>query len=203
MKKIIVVDLDGSLITINSFRYWLLCSFVFLLVSFRWLSLLKFIKFIVYRLRGISDRVKMKRDILSVTEALPAFFMSGFVWFLCLFLNRNVLAEMNQYDTSQYYVDLCTAAPVCYAKMIAQKLDFSHVFATASVFATDWKENIGSQKVVSLEEFYGENMDIDCVITDHHDDLPLLIRAKKRILVTPSRTTREKMAGLFAFETIE
>ena len=202
MKKIVVVDLDGSLIKVNSFRYWLLFSFLYFFISFRWVSLIKFIKFIVSRLLGASDRVEMKRDVLSITETLPVFFISHFVSFLCFFINKNVLVEMHKYETDQYHIDLCTAAPICYTEKIAEKLAFSHVFATPSVCVSNWKENIGSEKLVAIEACYGEDIDIECVITDHYDDLPLLARAKNRVLVRPSHVTREIVQNLFEFKTI-
>lgn len=202
MKKIAVIDLDGSLIRINSFRYWMFFASLFLFFTLRWALFLRFFKYVACRLMGLSDRVAMKRGILSVTEKLPDYFIVWFVWFLCRFVNRNVLAEMGKFEESNYYVDLCTAAPLCYSEKLGRKLNFSHVFATPFTDASDWKENIGDQKLISLVTFYGEQMDVECVITDHYDDLPLLAIAKNRFLVRPARITRDRVSGLFSYNTI-
>lgn len=202
MSKIVVVDLDGSLVSVNSFRLWLLFSFVFLFFSFRWFSLWDFMKTVVNRLLRRIDRVEMKKNILKSTEQFPEFFVIGFVKVLLMFINKSVLIEMRKYDGGQYDLNLCTAAPFFYADKIAKKLGFSQVFSTPSVFVSKWKENIKSEKVLALEAFYGEGFTIECVITDHHDDLPLLLKANRKVLVSPSDVTLEKISGLFEFEVI-
>jgi len=202
MKTIVVVDLDGCLCTVNSFRYWLFFSLIFLLFSLRWAALYKFNLYIVLRIFGKSDRVRMKRDILSVTENIPTFFIKLFCRFLYLFINRNVLSEVRKYEKLQVPVVLSTAAPACYVNIFAKKIGFSHVSSTRSVFGLSWKENIGDEKWESIRAYYGKEVIIDCVFTDHHDDLPLLMRARKRVLVRPSRATLGRISGLFDFDVL-
>ncbi|MCW8922210.1 MAG: haloacid dehalogenase-like hydrolase [Gammaproteobacteria bacterium] len=202
MKKTVVVDLDGSLIKLNSFRYWIFFSFVFLLVSLRWISLIKLIKSVIYRFLGISNRVMMKRDILSVTENMSRFYIKWFCHFLYYFTNNDVLNEMRKYEKKHVPVILCTAAPSCYADVFAERFSFSYVFSSGSVFDSLWKENIGEEKWESVRAYYGNDIVLECVITDHHDDLPLLLRAKKRVLVKPSKDTIDKVKGYIDFEVL-
>lgn len=202
MKKIVVVDLDGCLCTINSFRFWMFFSLLFLLFSLHWVRCYKFNAYIVLRVIGKSDRVRMKRDILSVTEDMPFFVIKLFCRFLYQFINHNVLSEVRKYKKLHVPVVLSTAAPACYVDVFAEKLGFSHVFSTQSVFGISWKENIGNEKWESISAYYGKEVIVDCVITDHHDDLPLLMRAKKRILVRPSKVTLDKISGLFDFDVL-
>ena len=202
MNKIVVVDLDGCLCAVNSFRFWLVFSLIFLLLSFRWVSLYKFSKYIALRVLGYSDRVRMKRDILSVTENMPYFFVKLFCHFLYYFTNSDVLREMRKYEDTHVFVVLCTAAPACYVDVFAEKFDFSHVFSSGSVSDSLWKENIGEEKWQSVSAYYGEDVVLECVITDHHDDLPLLLKAKKRLLVKPSRDTLDNIAGVFDFDVL-
>ena len=198
MKEIVVVDLDGCFCSVNTFRFWLLFSLLYLFFSFRWLSLYKFNKGILLRVFGKSDRVRMKVDVLRVTEQLPQYFIDWFCHFLQLFVNRDVLAEMHKYNDEP--VVLCTAAPACYVDAFAANFNFSQVFATPSVGEIDWKENIGKVKLEALIAFYGEDVVLGCVITDHHDDLPLLLRAGRRVLVRPSNATLANIANKFEFD---
>ena len=39
-------------------------------------------------------------------------------------------------------------------------------------------------------------------ITDYHDDMALLLRARNRVLVQPSSATCEKLSGLFEYTII-
>lgn len=200
MKNIVVVDFDGCLCSVNSFRLWLLFSPLYLLLSLHWISLFVFVKCIVLRILGKADRVQMKQGVLRVTESLPPYYIVWFCRFLKLFVNHDVLSEMNKYENAG--IVLCTAAPAFYVKIFAQNLNFSEVFATPSVYESDWKENIGRVKLETLEAFYGEGVVISCVITDHHDDLPLLLSAERRVLVRPSSVTLTKITGKFEFETL-
>ncbi|MDH5386870.1 MAG: haloacid dehalogenase-like hydrolase [Gammaproteobacteria bacterium] len=202
MNKIVVVDLDGCLCSLNSFRYWLVFSFLFLFISFRWFALIKFIKVVLLRFFHKSNRVQMKREILSVTENIPCFFIKWFCQFLYCFTNSDVLKEMRKYENTQVSVVLCTAAPACYVDVLAKKFDFSHVFSSGSVFNSLWKENIGEEKWRSVSAYYGKDVILECVITDHHDDLPLLLKAKKRLLVRPSRVTLDEVTGIFDFDVL-
>jgi len=200
--KVVVVDMDGCLCSLNSFRYWLVFSFLYMLVTLKWLTLSKLSLAILLRVVGRSDRVQMKRNVLAVTEKLPEHFINLFCHFLLYFTNDDVLQEMRQYENSHVDIILSTAAPDLYVRKYSNFFNFSHVFATASVFEGDWKENIGSQKLESLLRHYGDNICMLCVITDHHDDLPLLLRSEKRILVKPTRNTLEAVGHYFEVDLI-
>lgn len=202
MNKIVVVDLDGCLCKINSFRYWLLFTFLFFLFSFRWTSLMKFNKYIFLRIFRKSNRVEMKRDILSLTENMPRYFTVAFSGFLSLFVNRQVCSQIRRYENMNISVVLCTAAPSCYVHIFAEKFNFSQIFATPTISIKNWKENIGQEKWESVVSYYGNDVVLECVITDHHDDLPLLVHAKKRLLVGPTKGTLEAIKGHFDFDII-
>jgi len=145
----------------------------------------------------------MKRDILSITENLPQYFINSFCLFLNLFINQNVLDTIKSYEQKIIPIVLCTAAPACYVTTFAEKFNFSKTFATPSVYQSNWKENIQYRKLELLKLFYGEDLTIECVITDHHDDLPLLLKANKRLLVKPSQKTLDKIMHQFEFDIIQ
>lgn len=200
MKKIVVIDLDGCLCSINTFRFWLLFSLIYYLLSLRWPSLFRFYKCILLRVAGKSDRVKMKKCVLKITEQMPQFYILMFSRFLQLFVNHNVLSEINVYKDEE--VVLCTAAPAVYVNVFAKKFNFVKVFATPTVDQTDWKENIGEEKLARLKKYYGEDVVLNCVITDHYDDLPLLLRANRRVLVKPSAITLKMISDKFQYDIL-
>jgi phosphoserine phosphatase len=146
--------------------------------------------------------VEMKQGILGVTENMPRFFIAVFSNFLIFFVNRKVCFEISRYENLSASVILCTAAPFCYVNVFAEKFNFSRVFATQSVVVENWKENMANEKLDSVVSYYGENICFECVITDHFDDLPLLLLAKRRLLVRPSNATLEAIQGQFDFEVI-
>ena len=202
MKKVVVVDLDGCLCSINTFRLWLVYSFLFLFASLHWVKLFKFLRSMLLRLTGVIDRVGMKVEVLRVTEELPEFAVLWFCELLSLFTNRNVLSVMEQYNSPDYQIVLCTAAPFHYAIPYADKYEISRVFASPSVFVESWQENMGEVKLMGLKSFYGEDVVIECVLTDHHDDMPLLLESKRCVLVRPTDTTLAAISNQFEFEII-
>ena len=40
MNKVVVIDLDGCLCSVNSFRYWIIFSFIILFLTLRWQALI-------------------------------------------------------------------------------------------------------------------------------------------------------------------
>jgi phosphoserine phosphatase len=198
--RVVVVDLDQCLCSINTFRAWLFFSFLYLLFSVRWLSALKFTGFVVSRIFRRSDRVQMKRNILLVTEELPDHFIHLFCSILRLFTNDDVVAVMQQYQAKDLPVILCTAAPSCYVQTYSNMFNFTKVFATHSVFEEGWSENSGNEKLLSIQRYFAEGVVLECVITDHYDDLPLLREARRRILVRPTKLTLDTISGNFDFE---
>lgn len=198
--ELVVVDMDECLCSLNSFRYWIVFSFLFSLFTLKWRVSSKLCLAVLLRVLRGSGRVQMKRKILEATEALPEYFVKGFAKFLLHFTNQDVVAEMRAYkDVS---IVLCTAAPAVYVQPFAKNFSFNEVFATAAVRNVGWKENIGAEKLKAVTTLYGKNVTISCVITDHHDDLPLLLKANRRILVRPSALTLEKIDGKFEYETL-
>ena len=200
MKEIVVVDLDGCFCSVNTFRFWLLFSLFFLFFSLRWISLFKYIRCIFLRAFGTGDRVQMKKCVLKITEQLPRYAIGCFSGFLQLFVNRDVLSEMRKYKEMD--IVLCTAAPVIYVDVLAEKYSFAKVFATPSVYESGWEENIGRVKLENLIKYFGKDVVLSCVITDHHDDLPVLQRANRRVLVRPSAATLEKVADAFEYDRL-
>jgi len=203
MNKVAIIDFDGCLCSVNSFRFWVIFSFIILFVTLRWRALVKFGYVVLARMWGKVDRVEMKRVILSVTEDLPSWSVGLFCRFLYLLTNTTVSNMISSDYFKGIPVVLCTAAPACYVRLYAQRFSFSQVMATPTVKCNDWKENFGAQKLKALIQHYGEDVNIHAVVTDHHDDLPLLEKAEKCYLVRPSADTLEALRERFKFEVLE
>ena len=202
MDKVVVIDFDECFCSVNSFRYWIVFSFFILLVTLRLHALTVFSHVVLERFRGRVDRVDMKRGVLSVTEDLPKWAVALFCQFLQLFTNSTVSRMISSDRFEGASVVLCTAAPACYVEPFAKRFVFSHVFATSSVKCEGWKENFGVQKMNSLTEHYGNDMTIFAVVTDHHDDLPILEKAELRYIVRPTAATLQALNNRFDYEVI-
>ncbi len=198
VRKLVVVDLDECLCTINTFRYWLLFSYLYLFFSLRWQSFFQFNRIVYQRFRGNIDRIAMKRGILLLTENIPQIFIKIFCSFLTLFVNKALLQSLNRFD-GEVDVVLSTAAPICYVRHFVSHFNFTRFFSTPSVFCDTWVENMGTVKLDSIKKHYGDDVVIDTVFTDHFDDLPLLCSATHSILVRPTEETVSRLRGKVKF----
>lgn len=201
VKRLVVVDLDGCLCTINTFRYWVIFSYLYLFLTLHWLDFFKFSVVIFRRLLGRVDRVTMKYEILVLTERLAPFFIKIFCRFLVNFFNGSLVSRLKEYDDSVEIV-LSTAAPSCYVKYLVKNVSVSKFFATQSVFGDSWIENIGQVKLEAIRKYYGSAVMIDTVFTDHYDDLPLLKHARHKVLVRPDDGTLSRLRNVVKFDIL-
>ena len=88
-----------------------------------------------------------------------------------------------------YEIILATAAPEGYVKILAQRLGINRFCATKK----NGPENKGEEKLKNVVGILSkENMELYAVVTDHHDDLPLLEynTCGENYLMAPDRETR-------------
>jgi len=200
--KLIVVDLDGCLCKLNTFRYWLVFISFYFLFSLRWLSLLKIYGVVFERIFRGTGRVVMKRNILLVTGKVNQVAINWFCCFLNRFTNQDVLAAISKMKELNAELVLSTAAPDCYVNTYSKYFNFFHVFSTPSLITPSWKENIGIEKLEFIQKEYGKDVVVECMFTDHHDDLPLLLAAHKQVLVRPNAETIRVLGSKVEFEII-
>ena len=85
---------------------------------------------------------------------------------------------MEPYRNRGHLLVLTTAAPAFYAHPISEFLNMDLCCGTllpSEVVIGQWQENVGQQKVEALKRLLQvHKAEIDVVITDHSDDLPLL-----------------------------
>ena len=129
---------------------------------------------------------KMKYSILKNIEPYKIDY-NGFVKSLETY-KRNI-AELNnpEFDIKV----LSTAAPSCYANIIAKNEQFNACLATGfpeKVYHSNY-ENKGEVKKTNVLKYLQtiEDSSIDTFITDHLDDLPLMKLARHVIVYAPNK----------------
>ena len=65
-----------------------------------------------------------------------------------------------------------------------------------------WIENFGLEKLKNLNSIYRGDYALECVITDHIDDLPLMKRAKSVYLVCPNEETLIGLAKINNYQLL-
>ena len=186
MKKVLVVDLDGSLYSINTFHF-----FITYLIrhSIRRIDVSLFCLLVyVIGLRGLKiiSHSKMKYIILNSIKSKEQIGYKKFVSSISKY-KREIEAIKNNFDLKI----LATAAPSCYASIIAKNEQFHTCLGTN--FPTksfhDRFENIKEEKKENVMNYLvSQNITkIDTFITDHLDDLPLIKLANRNIIVSPSQ----------------
>lgn len=192
--KGIVIDLDGTFLLGNSFERYFFFLAKSALSRLRFVGFLRLLLLLMGRKLRLYSHSTFKRKVLQ-ERGLDETQLHAFVTLLSKGVNPAVFDLFEKYRKMGYYTCLATAAPLVYARLIGEKYGFDAVCATASVNGNyadgSWVENIRENKLAYVESFLAKReVSIDVVITDHHDDLPLIKRAKESsIMVAPSVET--------------
>ena len=192
-KKVLVVDLDGTLYSVNTFHHFikflinhcfnkfdvLLLSRVIIITLFRGLKLVSHSKMKYIILKGIMNKTNI--DYQKFVNNISVY-------------KRSISAIRE--DTFDIEI-LATAAPLCYSNIIAQNEGFDVCLGTdfpLSGFNEEF-ENIKEIKKNAVLNYLisVENYDFDTFITDHLDDIPLMKYANKNILICPSSATLKEV----------
>lgn len=200
MRKALAIDLDGTLLATNSFQDYLSFCGHAALHSMRLDIALSIVFWVALRKVRLIRHSTMKRHLLNRT----ATFMQQkerldlFVEHELIAINRTVLQRMEQYRNHGHLLILTTAAPGFYAHSIAENLHIDLCCATllpSEVVIDRWTENVGQQKVDSLQRMLQvHKAELDVVITDHYDDLPLLNSNEgSNFVVAPSPKTMQML----------
>ncbi len=180
MRKALAIDLDGTLLSTNTFRDYLsycgsaaLHNFQFgICFSILWWVALRKLRFVCHS--------RMKQVLLDRTAAFMTqkSRLDHFVEKEMTYLNVQVQQIMEPYRNRGHLLVLATAAPAFYAHPISEFLNMDLCCGTllpSEVVIGQWQENVGQQKVEALKRLLQvHKAELDVVITDHSDDLPLL-----------------------------
>lgn len=204
MKKAVVVDFDLTLVSVNSFELFYKHLAIYSLGSFR-LFLFAFLAYHIAlrKLRLITHAGLKVRTLLFLGNKKLDDFMPRFVALLQTRVSMDVVKQYEAYRQKGYSVCLCTAAPLLYIEpfLASSGLKFDDVVCSPQpVIGNVWEENLNERKKVTtmeLMERRGEELAV--FMTDHMDDLPLLLVTKeKNILVRPTAHSLDaiKSAGV-------
>lgn len=189
-KKIIVIDLDGTFISVNTFHKWMIFIAKQAFKKLAFLSLINIFYTITLRVFKRINHAQMKYSILKISEKLISEIEIGnFVKSLNRYVHQDILNTLKDKETITI---LATAAPKIYAKKFSEIYGFNYEISTPASHKSNWKENLKEEKkknlLVLLQK---ENLGLEVAVlyTDHHDDLPLMEYAKMTYLVNPSKGT--------------
>ena len=185
-KKVIILDLDGTLSKVNTFT-------LFVKVFFRMsaVSRLNLTGIVLARkLRFISHAGAKQRIVSLFRRKGDGAIIEKTVEKIVANIRHDLLRIALASDLSV----LATAAPSLYARTLAERLGFGDVVATPP----EGPECRGEGKVAMLRRIGVDFSDNVTVYTDHHDDLPLLEvnSGGINILVNPSDETISKISEL-------
>ena len=189
-KTLLIIDLDGTFVSVNTFHKWMRFLFIEELKRLHFVSLFQILKIAFLRLMKKISHTQMKFHILEISEQyINKRQINHFVDTLESYVNPHILHQLQ--DTSNKTL-LATAAPLLYAQAIQKKYHFDNVIATAYTYEDDWKENIKEEKKNTyLKMLDTHDMHPKDVIlyTDHYDDIPLMKLSDFTYLVQPSKET--------------
>lgn len=182
--RLVVVDLDGTLVKCNTLHLYLSLGIGMLLSQHKYSTTLKLFGLSFLRALGLISHKKFKYESLALISPNTEL-KQKFQEEINAKINPAVIKILKEMQNEGMTVLLATAATDLYIPWI-WKGDF---------IASDISNNIdmrGEQKLEAVKHYMKvNNLELYAVITDHFDDLPLLkAGAKRNILVNPSRITR-------------
>ena len=197
MRKAVAIDLDGTLVKTNTFRDYLSYCGNVALRSFKFGICWSILWWVTLRKLRLVSHSRMKYVLLRRTASFinRKGRLDQFIELELTYVNRRVLQLAEPYRSRGYLLILTTAAPGIYAHPIAEDLSIDLCCATplpSEVVIGRWQENVGQNKVDALSRMLQvHKAELEVVITDHFDDLPLLnYNAEGRnILVNPTDKT--------------
>lgn len=207
MKPALVVDLDKTLLKIDTFRAYIMYVGIEALKVFRLDICLVLALYTILRKARLISHKTLKFHVLRKSQ----FFMNDsrldvFVSQISCEVNPKVFDIIEEYKSQGAYSLLSTAAPINYANKIKTMFAFDGICATPMPNkGVLWNENVREKKCNTTLVFLQEKgLELDTFITDHYDDLELLkVKKRRNILVEPSVNTLKKVRECgVAFDTI-
>lgn len=212
----LIVDLDETLAKVNTFRRWTIQAFLKPNITTKnyLASLMIFVMLYALRLFKFLKHEDLKHLFVAfwglrhkqVDFELMSSFNQRFAEDIVKrFVNTEVLAKLEdiqkQYESQIISAPiLATAAPAYYATLIAEHFNYSYI--ASAVTDTDlahnylhpWQETRHEKK---SEAVFNVIADAEFILfTDHHDDWPLMCKAKALVLVKPKPSLLKKVKSL-------
>jgi phosphoserine phosphatase len=177
---VLAVDLDGTLIGVNSFPHFVRHLLVRLLRAGRLRAAARVASAVLSRKLLGRDHETLKAVIASTSEGLDTGAFSEAM--LRRHLNPSVAELVRTWPGTSV---LCTAAPESYARGFAAALGFDHVQGSVHTSA-GFEDNSGERKAARLRRAGLGAVEV-AVTDDPELDGPLLALARRRLLIIDGR----------------
>ena len=195
LKKLVAVDLDGTLIHGNSLRLYLWCALRDCVRRRHPLTAARICAVLALRVARIYSHRRMKWRLLQLGGASTSL-KNDFTARIKAMMRDDVTQILRTKSDSGCRIVLATAAPDLYIPWFWE----GDYLASATFDNPGHIECRGSNKLKAVTAYAAKNgMTLDTVLTDHIDDLALLTAdVAHRILVNPSARTLAavNMAGI-------
>lgn len=181
--KLIVVDLDGTLVTVNSLHLFFKCAMSQMLKKGQLWRLTKSLTTLTARRLHLVSHIGMKYQMLSyikTTKTLKQEFKNK----LTKHINSAVLDIINNSHKQGDRILIATAAPDVYMDVAASLPGLDDADIISSYYTSsegnllareDIIENRGQVKAHRVNRYlHDHNKELAAVITDHADDMPLI-----------------------------
>lgn len=191
MKKI-VYDLDGTLVKFNTFKYWIIISFLYPLITLRFRELIKISSLIIGRISGENDRLAFKSKLLAFQSERSYWSQVGKAYAYLLykfFIRKELFVDKYKEDKAC----LATAAPDIYAVPLSNYLNIFSCVLCTYVKDNDMVEVFSENKKDFVMSFFDKNPDV--LYTDHSDDIPLSLVCNKTFFVSPKDNCLNKIVN--------
>lgn len=200
-RKVLVVDLDGTLFKINTFHYFIKYLFFKCVLSYNFRLLFQL--FVALSSRLFRTHAEMKYQVLKLLKHRTDIDYLDFL--NTIYIKKRELTILKD-ETFDIKI-LATAAPSCYAKIIAKKEQFDVCLGTDfpdSNFNSTFENSRKVKKENVMHYLKGKNLnEIDALVTDHIDDLDLMKLAKRTIIIAPSKNLLNQLKQFsISFEVI-
>jgi hypothetical protein len=181
----LILDLDGTILSVNSFRRWVLhlmrARFPHLGPAQRvGIACATVIALSRRKMRlGGHEALKWRLQKLwqAATDGDGGLSERGFVEELTGFVRPELLPVLKAVAAGEVDAVLATAAAGDYAYGLGQSLGFTHILATDPMRAASEPSNVGERKRQAVLDFIASRGWQDrprILFTDHKDDLPLI-----------------------------
>lgn len=204
--KAAIFDLDNSLLADNSLRLYARHMMGVLCRRGRLARLAALLCHIALRRLHFVSHLTMKQHLMRLTlPDLDSAVLDAFIETLLAHVDPRAMALFSRWHSQGWLTMLATAAPSCYAAEFARRMGFDGVCATETPSdASQMTECRGEVKLSrAVKWLEAHNATLETLVTDHHDDLPLLRLPKHiNILVDPSEKTLSMITGI-SFVTID
>jgi len=196
--KAVVVDLDGTFIARNSFQEFYKAAILHAAALADISLFVRLLRnFICRKFRRISHAELKRRTLALYCGAESSALIQAFSKKMCGWVDVEVVNRLREYSRRGYGIILSTAAPWLYVEpfLSRQDIEFAGVVATKAPCAEGWQENVGEAKARETCKYLrSKGWSLDILMTDHHDDLPLLAIPKElNVLVRPTKLTEERV----------